>query len=143
MPEPDDTSLVHLEERRPDSGLVVVPRTVVLAHEETLDRALVAMVGGTRPAVSTAMVSAYLFERFGITTLEADVRLHEPEDFVVRFRHRTDRDRVLAAPPGGHLLPLVWYLWRRTTMANIASFRYKVLIGMRRVPLHGRNVETA
>lgn len=44
------------------------------------------------------MVSSFLFERFGITSLDAEVRRHEPEDFVVRFRHRSDRDRVLASP---------------------------------------------
>lgn len=59
------------------------------------------MVGETRPAVSTMMVSSYLFEHFGITNHEADVRLHEPEDFIVRFCHCGDRDRMLASRPGG------------------------------------------
>jgi len=46
------------------------------------------------------MVTAFLFERFGISALDADVCRHDPEDFVVRFRHRADRDRVLESPRG-------------------------------------------
>lgn len=65
------------------------------------------MIGCSRPPVSTAMVSRYLLERFDIAAEEADVRRHEPEDFVVRFRHRVDRDRVLASRPSGLLLPLI------------------------------------
>lgn len=38
--------------------------------------------------------------------------------FVVRFRGREDRDRVLAAPVMGALLPLVWRPWQRTSMAS-------------------------
>lgn len=79
--------------------------------------------------VSTAMASLYLFKRFGITTLEADVRLHDLEDFIVQFFHRADRDRVLAVLPGGHLLPLVWRPWRRTSMASAGSFRYMPSLG--------------
>lgn len=41
---------------------------------------LVAVVGGTRPLVSPAMVSQYLFERFGMAAEDAEVRRHEPED---------------------------------------------------------------
>jgi hypothetical protein len=125
------------------SPLIVIPRSAeIQAAEGALGQALVAMVGGTRPAVSTAMVSSYLFERFGITSLEADVRRHDPEDFVVRFRHQVDHDRVLAAHPGGSLLPLVWRPWRRTSIASAGSFRFKVLVGMKCVPLHARNVAT-
>lgn len=113
------------------TGFVVVPRTAELqAAEDALDNALVAMVGGTRSEVSTAMVSSYLFTRFEIRAEDAVVRLHDPEDFVVRFRRREDRDRVLASPPGGALLPLVWRPWRRTSMANAGTFRLRVLVGM-------------
>lgn len=70
---------------------------------------LVAMIGGTRLAISPPMVSNYLFERFGITSLEAVVCRHDLEDFMVRFSHRGDRDHVLAACPTGAPLPLVWH----------------------------------
>jgi hypothetical protein len=101
--------VVHDWEDRPHlSPIVVVSRTAELQRaEDALGLALVAMVGGSRPAVSTAMVTSYLFERFDITSLDAEVRRHEPEEFVVRFRHREDRDQVLATRPTGAPLPLV------------------------------------
>jgi len=101
--------------RRPRMTLVVVPRTeAIQAAEKALDYALVAMVGGTRPDVTTGMVYTSLFNRFGITADEVDVRRHAPEDFVARFRHRADRDRVLESWPSGQV-PLVWRPWRRTS----------------------------
>lgn len=54
--------------------IVVILRTDVQDEEDALERALVVLVGGTRPEVSPMMVTAYLFERFGITALEADIR---------------------------------------------------------------------
>lgn len=89
--------------------LVVVPRSDELqAAEDALGLALVALLGGTRAPMSPAMVCRYLYDCFGILAEEVDVRRHDPEDFVVRFHHRTDHDRVLAAPPMGSLLPLIW-----------------------------------
>lgn len=89
------------------------------------------------------MVLSYLLERFEITALDADVRRHEPEDFVVRFRRQADRDRVLAAPRTAAPLPLVWRPWRRTSMANADTFRFKVLVALRHVPLHVRTAMVA
>ena len=95
--------------------LVVVPRTeAIQAAEEALNNTLVAMVGGTRPDVNTGMVYTSLFNRFGITADEVDVRRHAPEDFVARFHHRADRDHVLESWPSGQV-PLVWRPWRRTS----------------------------
>lgn len=88
--------MVHLHERQVRSGMVVVPREAVQADEDALELALVSLIGGTRPAVSTAMVSQYLSVRFGLTTLDVDIHTHDPEDFVVRFRHHEDRNCVLA-----------------------------------------------
>lgn len=135
-------TLVHLHVCGANSGLVVVPHAAMQADENALELALVVLVGGTWPAVSAGMVSHYLFERFGLTTLDADVRTHEPEDFVVRFRHLEDRNHVLAPLLSGHL-PLIWQPWRRTFVATTLSFRYKVLVAMRSLPLHGHNAATA
>lgn len=97
--------------RQSRTEFVVISRSAeLMAAEDALGLALVA---GTRPPVSPVMVSRYLFDRFGIPAEAVDVRRHDPEDFVVRFRHCTDRDRVLAAPPMGALLPLIWRPWRR------------------------------
>lgn len=124
--------------------LVVIPRSAELQHaEDALGLALVATVGGTRPPVSPDMVSHFLLERFGIPQLDAVVSRHDPEDFVVRFRRSADRNRVLAAPPGGALLPLLWRPWLRTAMATTGSFRFSALVGLTRVPLHARSASTA
>lgn len=83
------------------AGFVVVPRSANLqAAEDALGLVLVVVVGGTRPHVSTPMVARFLFDHFGIEAEDADVRRHDPEDFIVHFRHRADRDRVLVTPPG-------------------------------------------
>jgi hypothetical protein len=89
------------------------------------------------------MIYSYLFNRFQITADVVDVRRHFPEDFVVRFSSDGDRDRVLASRPGGPLLPLVWRPWRRTSLATADSFRFRVLLGISRLPLHARSVDTA
>jgi len=130
--------------RRRTGSLVVVPRTEEMQFsEDMLGNALVAMIGGTRPEISTARVYSYLRNRFDIQLDVVDVRRHEPEDFVVRFRHRADRDRVMGATPGGALMPLVWHPWRRTSGASATAFKFKVLVALRRVPLHARNTDVA
>jgi hypothetical protein len=87
----------------------VVPHTdEIQAAEDGLGNALMALVRGTRPFVSTSMVYRFLHDRFHIWADNVDVRRYEPEDFIVRFRLREDRDRVLASRPGGGLLPLLW-----------------------------------
>lgn len=92
--------------------LVVIRHSAELQNEELgLGRVLVAVVGGTRPAVSVPMVTSFLFVRFSITSLDVEVRRHDPEDFIVRFWHQEDRDRVLASRPAEALLPLVWRPW--------------------------------
>lgn len=116
------------------TGFIIIPCSAVLqAAEDDLGLALVAAMGGTRPAVSPAMVSHYLLERFKLTAANAAVSRHDPEDFVVCFQRREDRA----------LLPLVWRPWRRTSMASAGLFRFMVLVGMTRVPLHARSVSTA
>ena len=87
---------------------IVIPWSAELqAAKDVLGLALVAVVGGTRPTVSPAMVSRYLLERFDMTTYDTEVSRHDLEDFVVRFRCWEDRDHVLAAPMMGAPLPLV------------------------------------
>ena len=132
------------QRRGSPNPLLVVPRSAeIQAAEAMLESALVVLVGGTRPFVSPAMVYQYLHTTFDITHNDVDVRRHHPEDFVVRFRSRVDRDRVLSARPRGALLPLIWRPWRRTSMASAASFYFRVLVALANVPLHARSVMTA
>lgn len=111
--------------------------------EDALGLALVALVVGTRPFVSPAMVSHYLLEHFDIPKDSIDVCRNEPEDFLVRFSRREDRDRVLTAVPSGGLLPLTWHPWRRTSSSTGGTLRCLALIGLRNVPHHARSVAVA
>lgn len=81
-------------------GLVIIPRTPVLqAAEDALSSALIALVVGTRPSVTTAMVRAHLAKSFGIVNDLVTVRHHWPEDFIVRFSRLEDLELVLGMPP--------------------------------------------
>ena len=53
------------------------------AVECDLGLALVTVIADTRPQVSPAMMRDYLATYLGI--VDATVRIHEPEDFIVRF----------------------------------------------------------
>lgn len=66
-----------------------------------LSLALVALVGGTRPPVTPAMVREHPRVRFHVDDADMSVMRHAPEDFIVRFSRREDLERVLAAPPKG------------------------------------------
>lgn len=66
--------------------------------EDALSLALVALVGGTCPPVTPAMVRDHLRSRFHIDDAAMSVMRHEPEDFIVHFSHRVDLKWVLAAP---------------------------------------------
>jgi hypothetical protein len=68
---------------------------------------------------------------------------HEPEDFLVRFARHTDLEAVLHTAIHNAPLHLVWNRWRRTSAASADSFHYRVLVGMRHVPLHARSVAVA
>jgi len=105
--------------------------------------ALTATVGGLRPPVSVADVQDYLRRRFELGDDEFDVGHHYTQDFIVRFRHGADRERVLQSRLSGVWLPLVWHPWRRQTLGHFGRFKFKVLVALSRVPMHARNLEVA
>ena len=89
------------------NGLLQEPLTVIprcLRLQETDDTlaslALVATIAGTRPFISTSMVYQALLDRFEIRNDQVDVRVHEPEDFLVRFAVET-MDKGLWGCRGG------------------------------------------
>jgi hypothetical protein len=69
------------------------------------------------------------------------VRHHYPEDIIVRFRHGVDRERVLESRLSVVWLPLIWNPWRRTSLAILEKFKFKVFVAIARLPLHARNLE--
>ena len=62
------------------------------------------------------MVRQFLSDHFGMGIEDAEVLRHDPEDFVVRFRRREDRD--VHTPAVGAQFSLLWRLWRRTSLAS-------------------------
>lgn len=119
-------------------------RTAELRESEAaLSLALVCLVVGTRPEVSTAMVGEYLMHYFGFDPANFSVRRHDPEDFIVRFAHQHELETVLQTVVPDPPFRLIWNRWRRTSLAAAGSFQFRVLVGMRRLPLHARSLEVA
>lgn len=76
--------------------MVVVHRTAELQQlEAALGLALVCLVAGTRPEISTGMVGEYLMHYYGLDPANFSVRRHDPEDFIVRFTHQHELETVL------------------------------------------------
>ncbi|OQU77416.1 hypothetical protein SORBI_3009G046400, partial [Sorghum bicolor] len=126
------------------ASLVVVPRTAAIqAAEDALELALVAMVVGARPFIRAAAIYEALRNRFNILRDDVDIRAHEPDDFIVRFRRREDRDRVLASTGWGPLIPLRWRPWSRQACGVLAEFSLRVVVALRGLPAHARNVAVA
>jgi len=125
--------------------MVVVPRLAELqrAEDELAEHALVATIAGTRPWVSTLMLYQLLYNSFEIRRDEVDVRLHEPEDFLVRFQRREHRDRVLASHNWSSPVPLRWRPWTRLAGGVGGAFTHRVVVALRHVPAHARDVATA
>lgn len=63
---------------------------------QAAEDALLAMVVGTRPAVTPAMVRLHLLQYYGIA--EVSVWRTRPGDFIVRFTNLEDLDTVLGTP---------------------------------------------
>ncbi|KAG2582472.1 hypothetical protein PVAP13_6KG412100 [Panicum virgatum] len=132
--------------RRPRSELCVVPRSQEIDATEARPAscALVALVGGIRPAVSPLQVGMLLEEFFSVQHAEYTVYRFEPEDFLVEFTSAAVADRILHAHyPAKAPFQLIWKRWRRQAMASFASLRFRVLIEFRGIPAHARNITTA
>ncbi|CAD6247774.1 unnamed protein product [Miscanthus lutarioriparius] len=120
--------------------MVVVPHTpAIQAAEDALSLALVL---GTRPPVSPAMVRDLLGEYFGIADNLVAVHRTKPDDF--RFSRPEDQEMVLSTPwPAAAPFALRWCRWSRLFMASAGAFRYRVLVGMKGIPTHARSSDTA
>jgi hypothetical protein len=90
------------------------------AAEEALSRALLAVIVGVRKTVTTEEVAMALEDAYGLTPGTFSVHCHRPEDFLLFFAEREDRDRVLGdgvlASPYFRLLLRPWS--RRTHAAS-------------------------
>lgn len=59
---------------------------------------LLAMVVGTRPAVTPAMVLNHLHTHFGITDERMSMRRSHPDDFIICFTNHDDLELILGTP---------------------------------------------
>lgn len=112
VPEPERVAITAQLPRR-FLELVVVPRSPEHeAAEADLRLALVAVVVGTRPLVSPAMVRTFLATHYGLDETSTTVHRHDPEDFIVRFSRREDLELVLGSRVHDALFSLIWRPWR-------------------------------
>ncbi|XP_066322578.1 uncharacterized protein [Miscanthus floridulus] len=111
--------------REPLLEMVVVPRSMSIqaAKDALSSLALLALVVGTWPPVSPAMVRDHLRDCFSIGDNQASVRRFWPDDFIVRFSHREDLELVPGMPPQvGGPFSLRWRPWSRMIMASAGEF---------------------
>ncbi|KAK1626853.1 hypothetical protein QYE76_001168 [Lolium multiflorum] len=122
-------------------ALCVVRRTAAMCDlERRLRFAMVASVGGRRPAVSTEQVAAALRWR-GITASAFSVHLHAPEDFLVVLESAELRRHVAGLPSvlvAG--APLVFRPWNRQAQARQVPLRTRAFLILEGIPPHAWDV---
>jgi len=129
--------------RSPLRQLVVVPRTPTLqAAEDALSMALLALVLGTRPPVTPALLLQHLYDHYGVSEDRVTVWRTRPDDFIVWFSNQDDLQRVLDIQrPEGAAFTLRWRRWSRLILGSASAFRYRCLVGMKGLPSHARSTE--
>jgi hypothetical protein len=90
-----------------------MPRTPEMDKaEEALSRALLVVIVGVHRAITTEEVAMALEDVHGLAPGSFSVHCHRPEDFLLYFAAREDRDRVLGdgvlASPYFRLLLRPW-----------------------------------
>jgi hypothetical protein len=110
--------------------------------EQRLRFAMVAYVGGCRPAVSCADVVRALAAEAGVLEAEVSVHGYAPEDFLVVFAKAEDRNKVAALPCINHgAFTLFFRPWNRQAQATHVSMRTKVNLVLEGVPPHAWDCE--
>lgn len=129
--------------RNPFLELIAVPRLAAIqATEDALSMAHLALVLGTRPPVTPAMMLHRLQEHYEIDGDHVSFRRTHPDDFIVRFSRQEDLDRVLGSlEPHGASFVLRWRRWHRNITESAGSFRSRTLVGMKGIPAHACLVE--
>jgi hypothetical protein len=107
------------------------------ATEDEHQSALVAFVGGARPATYPDQVAAYLLQHHGIPLGDAQIHRYWARSFLTSFRDDQMEDHVLhATPPIGAALVLIFGRYRRQQGALFSPLRFKVLLALDNVPTH-------
>ncbi|KAK1645617.1 hypothetical protein QYE76_063422 [Lolium multiflorum] len=121
--------------------LCVVRRTETMGDlEQRLQFAMVASVGGRRPAVTCEQVLAALKWR-GVPEGAVSVHAYAPEDFLVIFATAELRDHVASRPPvlvAG--APLSWRPWNRQAQAELVPLKSRVWLILEGIPPHAWDI---
>ncbi|KAK1692608.1 hypothetical protein QYE76_009305 [Lolium multiflorum] len=128
---------VRLEDEAVKPLLCVVMRTATMCDlEQRLHHAMVATVGGRRPAVSSEQVLGALRWR-GVPEGTVSCHTLAPKSFLVVCESRELRDHVTAMPTvlvAG--APLLFRPWNRQAHASLVPMRRKVTLVLEGVPPH-------
>ncbi|KAK1653228.1 hypothetical protein QYE76_071033 [Lolium multiflorum] len=121
--------------------LCVVRRTAAMGDlERRLRFAMVASVGGRRPAVSSEQVAVALRWR-GVPAAVFSVHAHAPEDFLIVLESAELRRHVATLPSvlvAG--APLVLRPWNRQAQAKQVPLKSKVFLVLEGIPPHAWDV---
>jgi hypothetical protein len=130
--------------RRPLLDACMVHRSdKINAAELALERALVIVVGGAHPPVSTAYVRLWLRDLYGGPSSNITVHRFHPEDFLISFSSLNDMFRVLHHPPPNPLFALVLKRWHRQLMASVDNLLFHVSIALCGLPPHAWQLSIA
>jgi hypothetical protein len=92
--------------------MVLMCTAAMDAVESELTSALVAMVGGTRPAVTPDHVCLHLTRHYQVDADSVRIHRYRSDGFLVNFSDPSTADRVLhASQPQGAELVLIFRHW--------------------------------
>ncbi|CAM0945982.1 unnamed protein product [Alopecurus aequalis] len=110
--------------------------------QERLRFAMVAYVGGPRPAVSKEQVYAALQARLGITCEQVSVHNFLPEDFLLVFASVECRNRVAALPSlAGEGFSLLCRHWNKQSQAVRSMLKKRVELFIEGIPPHAWDLD--
>ncbi|KAK1629936.1 hypothetical protein QYE76_004251 [Lolium multiflorum] len=140
-PSPIRTANAHtvgaLDEEVPAPLCVVRRSSDMNDLERRLQFAMVAHVGGHRPAVSCGQVGEALLAKLGIPTAALSVHRFAPEDFLVVFSSEEHRNIVAAAPTVTHGgFSLFFRRWNRQAQASQICMRSRLHLAIEGIPPH-------
>uniref|UniRef100_A0ACD5ZF05 Uncharacterized protein n=1 Tax=Avena sativa TaxID=4498 RepID=A0ACD5ZF05_AVESA len=123
---------------------VIIPRSTEIEEAEgVLQRAMVATITGTRPAVAIDEVARVLCS-LGLEAHDFSIHRHHPEDFLIIFTAKHFMTRVAGDHFIGNLnFTLTIRPWCKLAHAGIGRLDYHVDIEISGIPPHAWNLSSA
>jgi hypothetical protein len=102
------------------------------------------MVAGAQRGIASDQVGRLLEEFYVLLHDDFTIFRHAPEDFLVVFNTPEVAQRVLhVVLPVDAPFQLVWKRWRRQNTTKYGPLRFRVLVELKGISAHARNVHTA